>query len=201
MHWGSSACFDPLHLKLLNSFNFGNDHMKKIAIAALLSTCIAVPALAANTGTAYIAGDLGVATYTNTSPFSSPGMIRIAGGYHFSPMLAVEVGYTMFGDSTVGGTTLSASSFQVAAIGSLPLNAQFDLIGKLGMANNSEKYSDAWGTFASYSQSSLMFGIGAQFHADKQLSVRVQYEDYGNFDNYPQPMQATTLSVGVAYNF
>lgn len=175
--------------------------MKRIAIAALLASFVAAPALAANTGKAYIAGDLGFATYTNTSPFSSPGMVRIAGGYHFSPMLAAEIGYTSFGDSTVGGTTLSASSFQVAAVGSLPLNAKFDLLGKLGMANNSEKYSDAWGTFASYSQSGLMFGLGAQYHIDKQLSIRAQYEDYGNFDNVPPRMSATTISFGVAYNF
>ena len=176
--------------------------MKRIVIAALLlASFVAAPALADNTGKAYIAGDLGFANYSNTSPFSSPGMVRIAGGFHFSPMLAAEIGYTSFGDSSVGGTTLSASSFQVAAVGNLPLNAKFDLIGKLGIANNSEKYSDAWGTFASYSQSSLMFGLGAQYHLDKQLSIRAQYEDYGDFDNYFQPMKATTVSMGVAYNF
>ncbi|HEY6094512.1 MAG TPA: porin family protein [Gallionellaceae bacterium] len=175
--------------------------MKKIALAALLSTFVAAPALADNTGKAYIAGDLGLATYTNTSPFSSPGMMRIAGGFHFSPMLAAEIGYTMFGDSTWNGITLSASSLQIAAVGSLPLNAQFDLIGKLGIANNSEKYADAWGTLASYSQSSLMFGIGAQFHVSRQLSVRAQYEDYGYFDNVPPRMSASTISVGAVYNF
>lgn len=178
--------------------------MKKIAVAALLSTFIAAPALAANAGRAYVAGDLGLATYTNTAGvYSNPGMLRIAGGFHFNQNVAAEIGYTMFGDTTnSAGITLSASSLQFAVVGSLPLNAQFDLIGKLGMANNSEKYSDAWGPLATYSHSSLMFGIGAEFHVDRQLSIRAQYEDYGNFDNdYYFPMKATTLSLGAAYSF
>lgn len=180
--------------------------MKRIVLAALLASfvaapALAAPALAASTGKAYIAGDLGFASYTNTSPFPNPGMVRIAGGYHFSPMLAAEIGYTSFADSTVGGTTLSASSFQVALVGSLPLNAKFDLTGKLGISNNSEKYADSWGTFASYSQSSMLFGVGAQYHLDSQLSIRAQYEDYGSFDNYYQPMKATAFSLGAVYNF
>lgn len=179
--------------------------MKRIAIAALLASFVAAPALAANTGKAYVAGDLGFASYTNTGYFANPGMVRIAGGYHFSPMLAAEIGYTSFADSTYSSgywsTTLSASSFQVAGVLSLPLNAKFDLLGKLGMANNSAKVTDNNGYYASYSQSSLMFGVGAQYHLDSQLSIRAQYEDYGNFQSYSPAMKATTVSVGVAYNF
>jgi OOP family OmpA-OmpF porin len=176
--------------------------MKRIAIAALLASFVAAPALAANnTGKAYIAGDLGFATYSNMSPYPNPGMVRIAGGYHFSPMLAAEIGYTSFADSTFGYGTLSASSFQVAGVLSLPLNAKFDLLGKLGLANNSEKETVYPGYSASYSHSSILFGVGAQYHLDSQLSIRVQYEDYGDFDNYFKPMKATTVSVGVVYNF
>lgn len=179
--------------------------MKRIAIAALLASFVAAPALAASTGKAYIAGDLGFASYTNAGYFANPGMVRIAGGYHFSPMLAAEIGYTSFADSTysnwAGSATLSASSFQIAAVGSLPLNAKFDLIGKLGMANNSMKVTDSTGYYATDSQSSLMFGVGAQYHLDSQLSIRAQYEDYGNFERYSPAMKATTVSLGVAYNF
>jgi OmpA-OmpF porin, OOP family len=179
--------------------------MKKIAIAALLSAFVATPALADNTGKAYIAADLGSASYSNTSPYPNPGMFRIAGGYHFSPMLAAELGYTGFGDSnvTVGALsgTLSASSVQIALVGSLPLNEKFDLIGKLGMANNTEKEVVSDGYSATNSQSSVLWGIGAQYHVNTQFSVRAQYEDYGNFNNWTSPMKATTFSLGVAYDF
>ena len=175
--------------------------MKKIAITALLVTFVAAPALADNTGKAYIAGDLGFATYSNVGPYPNPGMVRIAGGYHFSSMLAADIGYTSFADSTFGYGTLSASSFQMAGVVSLPLNAKFDLIGKLGIANNSAKETNNYGYYASYSQSSLLFGVGAQYHLDSQLSIRAQFEDYGNFQNYSPAMKATTVSMGAVYNF
>lgn len=179
--------------------------MKKIALIALLTTFAATPALADNTGKAYLGADLGSATYSNVSPFPNPGMFRIAGGYHFNPMFAAEIGYTYFGESTVtgplGSATLNASSFQVAVVGSLPLNAQFDLIGKLGLAANSAKASNTLGTSTSTSQSSVLFGVGAQYHVNSQLAVRAQYEDYGNFENVSSPMKATTFSLGVTYDF
>ena len=179
--------------------------MKRIAIVILLSAFVATPALADNTGKFYVAGDYGSATYSNMSPFPNPGVIRIAGGYHFNPAVAVEVGYSIFGDSTItgpgGSATLSASSFQIAAVGSLPLNPQFDLIGKLGLASNSADITSTFGISGSTSQSDLMFGLGAQFHVNSQVSVRVQYEDYGKWDNSSAPMKATAISFGVAYNF
>jgi len=178
--------------------------MKKIVIAALMSVFIATPALADNTGKFYVAGDFGLATYSDLPPgWSNPNVIRIAGGFHFSPLFAVELGYSVFGDSTYyyGPAVTSASSLQVAAVGSLPLSRQFDLIGKLGLASNAEDYSDATGYSASYSRSDLLFGFGAQFNINSQLSVRALYDSYGKFDNFFPPMTATSLSLGVVYNF
>ena len=179
--------------------------MKKIVVAALLSVLIATPAFAGNTGKYYVAGDLGSATYSNI-PFPSPSVIRIAGGYHFSPVLAVELGYSMFGDSNTtlnscGFATPSATSFQVAAVGKLPIDREFNLIGKLGLASNVEDYADATGFSASYSHSDLLIGFGAEYRVNSKASVRVLYDNYGKFDNFYPPMQATSLSVGVAYNF
>ena len=180
-------------------------NMKKIAFVALLSTLAATPALADNTGQMYIAGDLGAATYSNISPFPNPGVIRLAFGSHFSPNLAAEVGYSKFGDSSVtdafGTWTVSASSFQLAAIGSLPLNPQFDLIGKLGISHNSADLSSTVGVSANTSNNSVLFGVGAQYHFNSQVSLRAQYENYGDFESGPSPMKASAVSLGVVYNF
>lgn len=180
--------------------------MKKIVIAALLSVFIATPALADNTGSFYVAGDFGSATYSGLPGWSDPNVIRIAGGFHFSPVLAVEMGYSKFGDSdtidpTYGPATISASSFQVSAVGSLPLGPQFDLIGKMGIASNREHYSDATGYSARWSQSDLLIGFGAQFNFNSQVSLRALYDHYGKFDNFVPPMKAASLSFGVVYNF
>ena len=178
--------------------------MRKIAIVALLSACVATPALADNTGKMYIAGDLGAATYSNISPFPNPGVVRFAFGSHFSPNLAAEVGYSVFGDSTItgsgGSATVSASAFQIAAIGSLPLNPQFDLIGKLGVSHNSAK-GGGLAAGISTSNNSVLFGVGAQYHFNSQVSLRAQYENYGKFESGSNPMEATAISLGVVYNF
>ena len=179
--------------------------MKKIVIATLLSAFIATPAFAGNTGKYYVAADLGSATYSNI-PFPGPSVIRFAGGYHFSPVLAVELGYSMFGDSNTtlnccGFATISASSFQVAAVGKLPIDKEFDLIGKLGLASNIEDYADATGDSASYSHSDLLIGFGGEYHVNSKVSIRALYDNYGKFDNFFQPMKATSLSLGVVYNF
>ncbi len=180
--------------------------MKKIVIAALLSAFISTPALADNTGTYYVAGDFGSATYSGLPGWSNPNIVRIAGGFHFSPVFAVEMGYSMFGDSNTidpvyGPAIISASSFQLSAVGTFPLSPQFDLIGKLGLASNVEDYSDASGGSASYSRNDLLIGFGAQFNVNSQVSVRALYENYGAFDNFFPPMKATSLSLGVVYNF
>lgn len=179
--------------------------MKKFAITALLSVFVATPALADNTGKMYIAGDLGSATYSNMSPFPNPGVVRFAVGSHFSPNVAGEIGYSKFGDSTLtgpgGSATISASSFQIAAIGSLPLNPQFDLTGKLGLSHNSAEGTSSFGGLGSVSQNSLIFGVGAQFHLNSQTSLRAQYDDYGDFESGASPMKATAVSLGVVYNF
>ena len=190
--------------------------MKKITIVALLSVFVSMPALADNTGKAYIAADLGKASYSNVTvgagTYPNPGMLRIAGGYHFSPQLAAEVGYSMFGDSTitVGTTsgTVSASSFQIAAVGSFPLNPQFDLIGKLGLASNKHqidvKSSGVTVASMSSSSSSLLIGFGAQFHVNSQFTLRAQYDSFGSFGSFGatgQNMKATAVSLGAVFNF
>jgi OOP family OmpA-OmpF porin len=163
--------------------------------------------------------DLGKASYSNTNvppaggfaatTFANPGMIRIAGGYHFSPMLAAEIDYAKFGDSTlsyagVGDATLAMHSVQIAAVGTYPLNPQFDLIGKLGFSSNTEKLTGT-GSFStlnsSNSKTDLLIGIGAQYNLTSNASIRLQYEDFGKFDNYSEPVKASVFSLGITSNF
>ena len=178
--------------------------MKKVAIVALLSAFVATPTLADNTDKVYIAGDLGSATYSNMSPFPNPGVIRFAYGFHFSPNLSAEVGYSKFGDSTITGSrgsiTVSASAFQIAAIGSLPLNSQFDLTGKLGYSHNSA-IGGGLATGISTSNNSVLFGVGAQIHLNSEVDFRAQFDDYGEFESAINPMKATAISLGVVFNF
>lgn len=165
--------------------------MKKMAIVALMFAFITTPALAAdNTGNVYIGGDFGLVTLSDTNPggtdLPNPKSIRFSGGYHIGPILAVELGYVIIGDSTLAlgadSVTEKNSAVQVAAVGTFQVNSSFDIIGKFGLSLNSNKTSGT-GTLAglntSNSKTAFMYGIGAQYNVNQQVSLRAQYEDFG----------------------
>jgi OOP family OmpA-OmpF porin len=191
--------------------------MKKLVSTILLAAFVAAPALADdNTGKSYFVGDLGRARYSGVDvpagTYPNPGMIRVGIGYHFSPTVSAEIGYSKFGDSVITlGTsqgTITASSIQIAAIGSIPLNPQFDFFGKIGAASNSQKLEvTTSGTVvgsASDSASNLLIGVGAQFHVNPQFSLRAQIENFGNFGKFGSTgntMTASAFSLGVVLDF
>lgn len=198
--------------------------MKKITIAILLSAFAAAPVFAADQG-AYIAVDLGQVSYSNaTSQFSganapNPNAIILGGGYHFSQYMGVEADYSIIGDSsitTVAGAAsatekLKTSSFQVAAVGTFPINDMFNVFGKLGLANTKIDYSASVTnatfvpgvvTAASASKTNLMFGLGGQLNINQHFGIRLQYEDFGKFTFSNAPDVGVKLySLGGVYNF
>ncbi len=177
--------------------------MKKKILAVAILAAITAPAMADNTGKFYIAGDYGTTSWTNNSLFPTPGNLTLAGGYNFSSQLAAEVGYTMFGDSTLtgpgGSATIKTSSFYAAAVGSFPINDQFSLFGKLGITSNK---LDVTGVLPfSESKSGLMYGLGASYNLSGQTSLRAQYVSFGDYDSSTAPLKASIFSIGVAYTF
>jgi OOP family OmpA-OmpF porin len=174
--------------------------MKRVLISALLASTLAVPAFAADKGP-FVALDLQSWSATNTFPFGDPGIgLRIGGGYHFMPYFGVEVDYAKSGDSaSVGGGSYSVSSFQAAAVGTLPINPMFDLYAKLGLASNTVGGAVC---SASCSKTDLMFGFGGQFNINKQVGIRLEYDDLGHAtDSGVDDIAVSTISVGVVYNF
>ena len=190
--------------------------MKKIAFVALLSACIATPALADNTGKFYSAVDLGAASYSNATitvggvqnTFGNPGMFRIAGGYHITPMIAAEVAYARLGDSvlanTAGNITLSTSALQVAAVATYPVDSQFEVLGKIGVSANSVKLTTT-GAYAgqdwSGSKTDLLLGVGALYNINSQYTVRAQFDSFGATSGITNATKVSAFSIGVAYNF
>ncbi len=180
--------------------------MNKIAIVALLSAFVAAPALADNTGKFYGALDAGKASFNDAGGFPNPGVFRISGGYHVTPTMAVEASYSKNADSTLTDTTgasatISAHSIQFAAVGSFPMNSEFDFIGKLGIANNTADASSNIGSSFSASSTNLMFGLGAQYNLNSQTGIRVQYDNYGKVGGSNGTAKGSDITLGVAYNF
>lgn len=175
--------------------------MKKF-VFLLLSLLISLPAFAADSGP-YVALDVQNWTTTNNSIFGNPGVgIRVAGGYHFLPYIGVEVGYSQSGDSSsVLGAKYNVSSLQAAAVGTYSINDMFDVFAKLGAAANKISTSGPI-TCTSCSKTDVLIGVGGQYNINRNVGIRLQYEDLGKASNTgTNDMAASTVSLGAVYNF
>jgi len=152
-------------------------------------------------------------------------------GYRFTPNIAVEGAYVdlgkahysynatgNFGAPPVAGTAsvqgdVKVSGINLSLVGNLPLNANFNLFGKLGVLVGSAKASitgsaSAGVTTASIgnggtkNQSALSYGIGVSYNINKQISLRAEYEafDLKGIAMTGDP-KAKLFSVGVGYAF
>ncbi len=181
--------------------------MKKFVSALLLSVAISAPAFAANAGSGYVSLDYGTWSMSNAGLLPNPGAFTFSGGYYFTQNVGVEVGYVMIGDSIInypgGSTTYSQSALKVAAVGTLPVAPQLDIFGKLGFDSISGTLTDTIFGSSSASTSNLFFGIGAQYNFNKQLGMRVQYENLGKTKSSSTAVGAdvSMVSIGVVFNF
>lgn len=178
-----------------------------LSSVALLCLFAATPVLADNSGKIYVGGDLGASTFSNASDFPDPGVIRLVLGVRLGANLAAEAGYSEFSDSSHtyagsgGRATLSSRAYQVVAIGSLPLSSLFDLTGKIGFTQNNGKLSSTAGVNDEYTCNCMILGAGAQYHLSSLITLRLQYDDYGNFYKYSPAIGATAVTLGVLFDF
>lgn len=132
-------------------------------------------------------------------------LYRVSGGYQFTPKWGAEVSYADYGKASAGmllGSTVDwqVSGFQLSGTGTFPVRDAFSLLAKLGVARTDLKLSG--GVSASATSTKLAFGIGAQYDFTKNISGRVQYEDFGLVgDNNTGTSKVTLLSAGVVYRF
>ena len=112
------------------------------------------------------------------------------------------------GDFTVGANSghieSDAHSFYLAGKGSWPVNEQFSVFGKLGVARNHNSVSTsglaAAGLGGSGNKTALYASVGGEYAINKQVSLALEYEHYGkNQNDFGRKSGAVTASV--AYHF
>ena len=180
--------------------------MKKIAIAAMLSTAVISSAAFADAS-----GFFGAIDAQNWSTSGAPaGMknpstgYRIGGGYNFTQTWGVEVDYAKSGDATqpanLGGGTINATSIQLAGVGTYPINNMFSVYGKLGVGSNKLAGTSMTGCTVC-TATSVLYGVGGVYNINKQFGVRLEYLQLGNVTGGTNPVSAHTISLGAVYNF
>lgn len=185
--------------------------MKKIltACAVAAAALITVPAFAqgyvgAGFGSSKISGfDAGAITGGNTNK----GLVKIYGGFQFTPTWGLEAQYSDLGRrdiSNAGSAAGSFSSSQLSLVGTgtLPLSSGFSLLGKLGVSSNRISTSSNAVT-STGNNTGVLVGIGAAYSITPALSARFEYEDFGRMAtiNNGSTVRANGYSASLKYGF
>ena len=119
---------------------------------------------------------------------------KLFGGYKFTENFGVEGGYDYLGQYTatpvsgasIGKAVIKTNSWNLFGVGTLPLPKDFSVFAKLGVSSNYSKmnFSSNGGLFnandaGTNRKTSFAFGVGAGYNVMKNLTVRVEYEDFG----------------------
>lgn len=176
--------------------------MNKYVVATLLSAFLAVPAVlaapaappppVAPTGTGYYAGaKLGVVKNSTSTAGERSGAFGVFGGYMAGPDFALQIGYTNLGNVDVGRKKITA--LELSAVATFPINEQFSLLGKLGMANTVQ--SDRGRTAA---RLAATYGMAGQFKISPTVGIRFGWDHYSFGGD--QIYGSSTTSVVPFYN-
>jgi len=145
-----------------------------------------------------------------TSNDTSTGW-KLFAGYQFNPYLAVEGGYVDLGNFKISASgnfagpplppgpgmasgSDKASGFNLDAVGTLPINDQFGLIGRIGVfawsldASATASQTNAVPTLSAStsdkpSGTGADFGVGAKFDFNGVAGVRVEWQRFKSIGN------------------
>jgi OmpA-OmpF porin, OOP family len=170
--------------------------MKKIASALLLSAAISAPAFAADQG-AYLGAKLGPTTYGYTNVANNGQLgLGIFGGFQFNKNFAVELEYASLGGFDANARTYKGTSFGASAVGTLPLDEKFALVGKAGLASTNIGVGAS-----SYAATGITLGVAGQYSVSSEFDLRAGFDMYPVGNATINTTTATMLSIGGLVRF
>lgn len=176
--------------------------MKKIIAAVILSISIA-PAFASGL---YVGAKTGKVNY-NYSNVTNNGQngLGIFAGYQFNENFSLEIESVALGGFDTVSRKYKGVSGSVNGVGSLPLNEQFEILAKIGVASTTIKATaqPGWvlGGETSHSNTGLTLGFAAQFNITKGLGVRAGIDSYPIGNATVGTSNASLASIGVVFKF
>ncbi len=172
--------------------------MKKKSLAIALSAALLAPVAALGHGL-YLGGGIGDSELDELG--NSNTSIRLLGGYWFSDRFALELAYQDFGTFKKRAVRAEAEALSISALGALPLNQQWSLFARAGLARTSSEvrvggYRDSDDDF------SFVFGLGVSWLVAPQVELRADYEllhdvSFGGIGD----SDIDTFGVSAAYRF
>ncbi len=183
---------------------------RRVLLGTLLAAAtISNMAFAGDTG-AYVGLNLGIGkpdiNMPNGRDKQSSAVAGVVLGYKFNPYVAVEGQYTGIGkvtDNVSGSAKGDAAS--LAVLGILPLNENFNLYGKLGVAATKTTVSSSLSPMNDATRTSVTYGLGAEYNVNKDIGMRLGWDHYNaaidDVGNHGKNVNANVATVGVVYHF
>jgi len=135
---------------------------------------------------------------------------KIFGGYQLNKNFGFELGYVQLGEATAsfagfGSASIEAKGFELLGVGTLPINQQFSVFGKLGFFRWDVDFKDGTGLVgnASDSGTDLTYGFGVQYSFTKNVALRAEWQRYNDVGeaNTTGKADVDTLGVSVVIRF
>jgi OOP family OmpA-OmpF porin len=158
--------------------------MKKLLIAAAFSALLAGPVAAQ----VYVGAGGGESNTDNNKT-----SWKVYGGYQIDPIWGVELAYNNLNRN--GGADLE--NVTLAGTGTLVLDPNWALLGKVGVAVNHSKDTG----FSNHSD--LLLGAGIAYNMSKNWGLRLEYEDFGKLatNNNAANSNGHNLALSLKYGF
>ncbi|MDC8757737.1 porin family protein [Janthinobacterium fluminis] len=192
--------------------------MKKIFFAVIASVAALSSISIAHAEGAYVGAGVTTGRYKFDVPNVSSGGDRssykvggkLFAGYEFDKTWAVEGGFANFGSKSYsyvqngvnGKIDAKTRGYYIAGKATMPINEQFGVFGKLGVARNRDSISGtgaASGLSKTDNKTGLYASVGAQYALNKNISLSAELEHFGKSASYGH--KATALALGARYNF
>jgi OmpA-OmpF porin, OOP family len=171
-------------------------HVKPLLAVALVAGSLS--AIASPESGIYAGASLGTQKYPDTvngiSGNESATSGKLFAGYQVNPNFAIEAGLVKFGKVSNNSGQIDAHSQFLDAVGILPLDDKWSLLGRLGVAHvqvNTSQGDDGG--------NGLKAGLGVQYALANNMAIRGEWERYQlkTFSDTPDTNQYTVgLTVG-----
>ncbi len=183
--------------------------MKKIVLATLIA-CAPMAAMAVDSYVGVNLGSSAVKLELDSigSGTAHKAAAKIYGGFQINDNVGFELGYADLGKNNIkigaAQAHVAPKPVYLAVTGTWPLNDKFALFGKAGAARNRTDSFDTGAPNERYSTTSNIWGIGASYAINRQLSAVAEFESFGNLakaEDLDGSARASMLSLGLRFNF
>lgn len=133
---------------------------------------------------------------------------RVSLGAQLSEYVGVELTWFQVPRTTLqtrtGDTTYKGESYAISLTGSVPIQQDLNLVGRIGMGRSNVDVAVPATSYTSNSRKeSAVWGLGVRYALDKSTDVTVDYDNLGTIGKYAlgDRVKADMISFGLRFKF